>query len=126
MGLSSLLIIYLYIMHKHLRTLFFNTFVILVSLGALQFIVLVVPMPCFWEGLLMYYILTFNNCITIFIIWLLYAFVRYGQQIERPIDDESHSEIELAGNQILSTPKSTQLNPVKATSQQSSTKIGLG
>ena len=82
--ISSLLILYLYIVHKHLRTLFFNTFVILTSLGAFQFIILVLPIPCFEEGMFMFYILTFNNCITAFIIWLLYAFIRYGKQMEKP------------------------------------------
>eukprot|EP01083_Nonionella_stella_P064746 169039_1 len=111
--LSSLLIIYLYFMHRHLRTLFFNTFAVLVSLGALQFLVLVLPLTCFWEGFFMYFILTFNNCITAFIIWLLYAFVRYGQRVE---DEQTHHD-------------HVELHSIQNESQASmspKTKMGLG
>eukprot|EP01084_Bolivina_argentea_P138522 243832_1 len=106
--ISALLIIYLYLMHKHLRTLFFNTFAVLVSLGAFQFIVLVTPLTCFWEGFFMYYILTFNNCITAFIIWLLYAFVRYGKRIEQTVDIENHITINSIDSQV-SAPTELQL-----------------
>lgn len=134
--LSALLIMYLYIRHKHLRTLFFNTFAILVSLGAFQFVILVAPLPCPWEGLFMYYILTFNNCITAFIIWLLYAFVRYGQRIDQVIDVNNSTKHHMQLNTLSTTNihidqishiSLPQLTPTKSdTTLTPTTKMGLG
>lgn len=142
--LSALLILYLYIVHKHLRTLFFNTFAALVSLGAFQFLVLVIPFTCFWEGFFMYYILTFNNCITAFIIWLLYAFVRYGKRTDpcihlNGLDTSQHLELDTIDDQIanISTGninieqiKVPSMTPIQSTKSDitltPTTKMGLG